>query len=217
MVRDIEQQRIVFNYSEDFYSKTDTPEEVLNQTPLILDPSNPYNNVMSTFSPLVQQFFRVCALLSLERLKAVEEQIKKSRKFPQFTEIFLPQLIPSLTWIQMRLPQRWVISKIPATGLLKPRLIVRDAALNIKARTQIAQFYKAFSAIVFISDIEANYKIAGTRKIPAGKRIRKSIDHLFGESIWIPCRDTHDDRDVTFTIPIGPFRLDYLIISFDWE
>ena len=29
--------------------------------------------------------------------------------------------------------------------------------------------------------------------------------------------DTHDNRDVTFEIPIGPFKMKYLVISSDWK
>ena len=88
MVRDIEQQRIVFSYSGDFFSESDTPDEVLNQTPLILDPSNPYNNVMSTFSPLAQHLFSDCAKETLKKLERVKEQIEMGLGNPQLKELF---------------------------------------------------------------------------------------------------------------------------------
>ena len=95
---------------------------------------------------------------------------------------------------------------------------MRNDALNKKTRSQIAQFHKAFSAIVFISDIESNYDIPFLRKISAQQSITKTIDHIFRRrGKWIPSNDTHDNRDVTFEIPIGPVKMDYLVISSDWK
>ena len=211
MVRDIEQQTIIFDYSEDFYSKSDTPDEVLNQTPLILDPSNPYNNLMSTFSPLVQQLFSNCAKETLRRLDTVEKEIEMDQEFPHFKEIFLPQLTD-----HENIPQRWLVGKRPET-LLQPRLIVRNATLNKKT---IAQFHKAFSAFVYIFDIESNYPLYDMveRRKGAQHSVEEAMDHVIKSHYeWEPSQDTHRNYEVTFEIPIGPRRTDYLIISSDWK
>ena len=216
MVRDIEQQRIVFSYSVDFFSESYTPDEVLNQTPLILDPSNPYNNVMSSFSPVAQCLFSDCAKETLKRLERVKEQIEVGLGNPKLKEIFLPQLTPPASPVCM--PQNWLIGVRSEAAPLQPRVIVRNVALNKETRSQIAQFHKAFSAFVSVFDIESNYYIPGGRKISAQQSIEKTIDHLFRRKRkWIPCDDMHDNRDVTFEIPIGPFKMDYLVISSDWK
>ena len=216
MVLDIETQRILFTYSEDFYSESDTPIEVLNQTPLILDPSSPYNNVMSTFSPLAQHLFSDCAKETLKRLDRAEKQIEMDLVFPHLTEIFLPQLTPLASPIRM--PQNWLIQVQSEAVPLQPRVIVRNAALNKETRSQIAQFHKAFSTFMSVFDIVSNYDIPGGSKISAKQSITRTIDHIFRRKRkWIPCDDMHDNRDVTFEIPIGPFKMDYLVISSDWK
>ena len=90
MVEDIGQQQIVFTYSEDFYSKSDTPDEILKQKPLILDPSNPYHNVMADFRnrDSVQQLFSDCAKETLKRLENVERQTEMGNDAPNFKELF---------------------------------------------------------------------------------------------------------------------------------
>ena len=104
IVQDIGQQRIIFDYSIDFYSRSDTPDEILAQKPLILDPSNPYNNVMSSFPPLAQQRFSDCAKETLRRLEAVGKEIEMAQEFPHLKEIFLPQLADAVI-----MSQRWLI------------------------------------------------------------------------------------------------------------
>ena len=216
MVRDIEQQRIVFSYSADFFSVSDTPDEVLNQTPLILDPSNPYNTVMSTFSPLAQNLFSDCATETLKKLERVEEQIEMGLGNPNLKEIFLPQLTPPASPVCM--PTNWLIGVRSEAAPLQPRVIVQNAALNKETRSQIAQFHKAFSTFVSVFDIESNYYIPGRRKISAQQSIEKTIDRIFRQKCkWIPCHDTHANCDVTFEIPIGPFKMEYLVISSNWK
>ena len=178
MVRETEQQRIVFSYSVDFYSESDTPDEILAQKPLILDPSNPYNNVMSSFPPWAQQRFSDCAKESLKRLEAVEKEIEMAQRFPHLKEIFLPQLTDPVS-----MPQKWLIRKQSETTLLQPRLIVRNAALNKKTKSQIAQFHKAFSAFVYIYDIESNYEICAEvreRRLCAKHSLEETIGRLMG-------------------------------------
>ena len=217
MVPDIEQQRIVFSYSEDFYSKSDTPDEILAQKPLILDPSNPYNNVMSSFPPLAQQRFSDCAKETLRRLEAVGKEIEMgAQEFPHLKEIFLPQLADAVI-----MSQRWLIREQSDSTLPQPRLIVRNAALNKKTRSQIAQFLKAFSAFVYIYDIESNYEICDEmkeRRLCAKHSLEETIDHLIGsKSEWTRSQETHNKYEVVFEIPIGPRRTDYLTVNSDWK
>ena len=109
MVEDIGQQQIVFTYSEDFYSRSDTPDEVLKQKPLILDPSNPYNNVMSSFHGRnsVQQLFSDCAKETLRRLGNAERQIETGNDSLNLKEIFLPQI--RTPYRPTNIPQMWSV------------------------------------------------------------------------------------------------------------
>ena len=116
------------------------------------------------------------------------------------------------------MPQNWLIRVRSEAAPLQPRVIVRNGALNKETRSQIAQFHKAFSAFVSVFDIESNYNIPGRNKTSAKQSITKTIDHIFRQKCkWIPCHDRHANHDVTFEIPIGPFKMDYLVISSDWK
>ena len=175
MVENIEEQRIVFDYSEDFYSEYDTPDHVLEQTPLILDPSNPYNNVMNSFPPLARQLFRECAKETLERLEALEDEFKKGLK-PHLKEIFRPQLTPSLGTVFV--PHRWLIGVQSEETLLQPRLTLRNTALSKETKSVIAEFHKAFSAYLYVLDVESDYKMPGDRQVLAKLSIKTSIDYV---------------------------------------
>ena len=227
IVQDIGQQSIIFDYSVDFYSRSDTPHEILAQKPLILDPSNPYNNIMAGFrgrnSVIIQKTFSNCAKETLERLERVEEQIETTPEFPQLKEIFLPQPRPPLIG-PVRMPQGWLIGAQSGVRRLQPKVVVRNRELGKKKKSEISDYQKAFSAFLFISNIEANYKMMpGDRKMSAQESIQKSIDHLLGrgggsgcQSNWSASQETHADYDVTFEIPIGSGGGDALIISSNW-
>ena len=218
-VENIGQQRIVFDYSEDYYSRFDTPHEILAQKPLIVDPSNPYNNVMSSFRGRisVQQLFSDCAKESLQRLEAVEKEIEMGNDFPNLKEIFLPQPVGLAS-----MPPRWLIGAQSGVKRLQPKVVVQKTTL--KKRSEISDYQKAFSAFLFISDIESNYKtMPGDRKMSAQDSIEKAIYHLLGmgpgsagQSSCVVSPETHTDFDVTFEIPIGSGGDDILILSSNW-
>ena len=67
MVASLNSQRII-HY--EFYEKSDVPQKILNKTPLILDPSSPYNNLMYGFPRNVMQLFSDCARESLNTFDA---------------------------------------------------------------------------------------------------------------------------------------------------
>ena len=224
MVANIGQQRVIFSYSDDFYSEYDTPDDILKQKPLILDPSNPYNNVMAGFSgrnsTVIQNIFSDGAKESLKRLERVEEEIERAVEFPHLKEIFLPQPRPFEG--PARMSQNWLIGTTSGARRLQPKLVFRNADLSKKKRSEISDYQKAFSAFLFISDIEANYKMSGDRKMSAQQSIKKSIDHLLGRGTgsgspeWMSSQNTHQDYDVTFEIPIGSGGGDALIVSSNW-
>ena len=211
-------QQIIFLDDPEFY---DIPDELLKQRPLLIDPSNPYINVMACFcgSQSVQRLFSHCAEESLKRFHRLERQVQTGSGFLQLKELFLPQLLPFLFSpppIGPMMPQSWLIGVQSGACPLQPRLIVRNTALNKKTRSQIAKFLKAFSAFVSVCDIEFNYKFSGDRRICAKCSVEKTIDYLFGRSNWYPAQDRHCNYDVTAKIPIGAYGRDYLIISSNW-
>ena len=134
---------------------------------------------MSTFSPLAQNLFSDCAKESLKRIEKVKRQIKMDTQFPQLKEIFLPQLTPSPGGT-VCVPQRWLIGVRSKKAPFQPR-VKYNVVLNKKMKSQTEQFHKAFSAFVFVFDIESNYEHSDERSVQHS--LEKIIDNLFGSSL----------------------------------
>ena len=68
-------QQIIFLDDPEFY---DIPDELLKQRPLLIDPSNPYINVMACFcgSQSVQRLFSHCAEESLKDFTDLKDRSK---------------------------------------------------------------------------------------------------------------------------------------------
>ena len=213
MVEDIGQQQIVFTYSEDFYSRSDTPDDILQQKPLILDPSNPYLNVMSDFHgrDSVQQLFSDCAKETLKRLENAERQAEMGSDSLNLKEIFLPQTRPPRR--PMNVPQMWSVEAKSGQTSLEPKLLVRN-------KMKVKEFQKAFSAFIFASDIEAKYENPSDKTVFAKESIQKGIDYLLGRergTIDKSTPDTHENHDLAFEIPIGREEGETLVISAKWN
>ena len=213
MVEDIGQQQIVFTFSEDFYSRSDTPDDLLKQKPLILDPSNPYINLISNFHGRgsVQKLFSNCAKESLERLDNAERQIEMGNDLQEVKEIFLPRPRPPRN--PMNVSPVWSVVEQSGACSLEPKLIVQN-------KMKVKQFQNAFSAFLLASDLEAKYENSSDKKAFAKRSIQQGIDHLFSKnsgSTNCSSQDTPDNYDVTFEIPIGQEGGEALVFSANWN
>ena len=99
-VETIDQQEVIFT---DFYDKTKIPDYIEKQRPLLMDPTNPFHNLMVNFDLSVQQLFSKYATESLKRL---------NHGFPDFKSLFQPQPVlvnvdPEIDHLQ---PVKWLIS-----------------------------------------------------------------------------------------------------------
>ena len=72
MVASLKSQRIVHH---EFYDESDVPPKILKKTPLILDPSSPYNNLMFGFPRNIMELFSECAR---ESLSVFDDDIEKA-------------------------------------------------------------------------------------------------------------------------------------------
>ena len=72
MVASLKRQRIV-HY--EFYDESDVPPKIMKKTPLILDPSSPYNNLMFGFPRNIMELFSECAR---ESLSVFDDDIEKA-------------------------------------------------------------------------------------------------------------------------------------------
>ena len=228
-VENIHSQRVIF---DDFYKKSDIPQNVLHQTPLLLDPSNPYNNFMHDFESSVQSLFSGYARESSIRLERVERQLQLNHGFPEFRILFLPQPRPIDVGPQIRFrTTNWLVGSRSRERHLQPNLIVRKPALG-NDKFVLKFIKKTLSSFLFVADLEASHKVvekaqlandqvqvAKDRVQVAKDRVQDVVDDLFlgHKSSWSSTNDSHDNYDVTFEIPIGREGGESLIISSKWD
>ena len=214
-VENLSTQRVIFT---DFYRESDIPDQIWQQKPLVMDPSNPYNNLMYNFKPANQELFSQCAKVSLSRLVRVERQVQYNHGYPDFKLLFLPQPKPVEVGpqIQMPKPDGWLVGTESRSRPLQPNLIVRNSSLG-NDKLVLGNIKKILSSFLYVADMEAQDKGANRKRF-AQDRIKETVDDLFGDKReWSTSHNSHADYDVTFEIPIGREGRDTLIISSNWR
>ena len=214
-VENLSTQRIIFT---DFYDESDVPSHIRQQTPLVMDPSNPYNNLMYRFRDADQELFSKCAKVSLSRLEKVERQVQCHHGYPDFKLLFLPQPKPVEVGPEFEFPKPdgWLVGTMVRSRHLQPNLIVRKSSLG-NDKLVFENIKKILSSFLYVADMEA--QVEGVdRKQSARDRIKETIGDLFGEKRpWSASDNSHADYDVTFEIPIGREGGDTLLISSNWK
>ncbi len=182
-VKNISTQRVTFY--EMFYEKSDVPREVLAKTPLLLDPTNPWNNYMDRFNKDAQDFFSKCAQVTLTSLEKVETQCRLNHEYPAFAELFLTQ--PPMKDLKAGgvRPTYWFVENPESSTKTQPNLIIRNKALKEKGLFDAIP--KAMSAFVYSANLQAE---RGGSTTNIQDLIRKSIgDSMQGASdYWGPPR-----------------------------
>ena len=207
-VETINQQEVIFT---DFYDKTKIPDYIAEQRPLLMDPTNPFHNLMVNFDSSAQQLFSQYARESLNRLETVD--------FPDFKGLFQPQPKLFQAGPEMNLPEpvNWLIGSRSRNQFFQPNLKVRKSSLDTDKPT-LSNIKKILSAFLFVADLEAQHKEADKIEF-AKKSIKEIIDDLFHGSrrSWTSSQDCHENYDVTFEIPIGREGGETLMISASWN
>ena len=213
-VETIDQQKVIFT---DFYGTAQIPSHILEQKPLIMDPSNPFNNVMHEFDSSAQQVFSQYARVSLIRLEKVERQIQLNHGFPDFKVLFQPQPLLVQVGPEMKLPkpEKWLVESQSRNQFFQPSLKVRKSSLDKYALSNIK---KILSSFLVAADLIAQHKEANNIEF-AKESIQEVIDDLFHGSrrSWTSSQDSHENYHVTFEIPIGREGGETLMISSKWN
>ena len=209
-VETINQQQVIFT---DFYDKAKIPGYIVKQRPFLMDPTNPFHNLMVNFDPSAQQLFSQYARESLYRLERVERQL--NHDFPDFKGLFQPQPKLFQAGPEMNLPEpvKWLVGSRSRNQFFQPNLNVRKSSLDTDMHA-LSNIKKILSAFLFVADLEAQYKGAD-RKEFAKDSIKEIIDDFFHGSgtSWTSSQDSHENYDVTFEIPIGREGGETLIVS----
>ncbi len=163
-----------------YYKQRDVPPRVLAQSPLILDPSSPWNNYLYKFGKPEQQFFSTSARNTLQRLERVETQCVHNHGYPDFKGLFLPQ--PTMVGPQQGLPiaSNWMVGSPEGTKKTQPNLIIRKRALENEYIFKVIQ--KAMAAFVYVAELQSKH--AGTT---VKESVKNCIDDVFGSKMnWSP-------------------------------
>ena len=214
-VETINSQRIIVT---DFYQESDVQSNILQQRPLVMDPSNPYNNLAFNFKD--RNLFSQCARETLQRL----ERMEMTSGFPDFKSLFLPQPKPvemgpqidvGSEKILFRMPSKWLVVAETKARNIQPNLTLRKSALA-KYTPVLSNIKKFLSAFLFVVDMEAQ-ETGLDRKIFARDRMAETIDTLFDRNRHtMSYHGNQSTYNVTFEIPIGREGGDTLVISSTW-
>ncbi|XP_071847667.1 2'-5'-oligoadenylate synthase-like protein 2 [Apostichopus japonicus] len=193
-----------------YYRRTDIPADILHQRPLLLDPTNPYNNMLQGALGDNLRQMSTYATETLSRLDKSERNGGFSLKM-----IFEPQP----TWRVMfkspkvKTPQHFLVGT-ERKRLLRPKIEKRSGARGVDP--SIASSY-LFS---FTDIVAAAAKIDGDRgfgqREDIVKRVQSALEQFIDPGTWTPTSERHEDRHTTFTIPIGKDATDVIKISCNW-
>ncbi len=194
-IEDIATQRVIL--AERFYKDADIPQRVRSQSPLLLDPTNPWNNFMEGFSPEAQGFFKQCAGITLQRLTMVETQYNLNHGYPAFAELFLPQ--PLMINVQPGVAKstRWMVGSPQSSRKMQPNLVIRKKSLGDQAIFPI--IHKSMAGFVYAANLQAQSSAADMKKL-----LQNYIDDIFYgyRQTWSPTTEPHENFNVTFEIPV---------------
>ncbi len=187
-----------------FYSKSQIPRRIFDQVPLLLDPSNPYNNFMYPFTKEAKALFSESAEESLRRLERVETQVRMYHGYPDFRSLFLPQPKPVQVGPTIRLPtpSKWMVGTYQRDRYLQPNLIVRKDELG-NDKFVLGHIKKFMSAFMVVCELEASH-VQKDQATFAKEKAQELIDSEFGtEGQWTSTSERHEDRNITFEVPVG--------------
>jgi len=214
----IKSQEIIF---EDYYKISDIPISIRNQKPLLMDPSNPYNNLLHVANTKdgqhFMEMFQVCARVTYNMMKNGCNDIN----LLFYPQPMLYQLRKKEKWIQLKdgtyhisltskdhLEVKKVIPNMP----LMPDLILRDPQGNdLKDDLQAMLFTLAG----FTYSIIMQHPGMTSRKIM--EEVAAFVKKMEGkDGVWVPGSWKHDKKAVTLVVPFNDPKKRVLLLSFDF-
>lgn len=203
--------KIIF---EDYYKINDINDirinDILEQRPLVLDPSNPFNNLAH---PLIQnqnakEIFQKFAMTTLDRI---------DRGFSNycFNRIFDPQpAVAPIEEVKKSLPSvkiidSWIFTIKEEKSDKSPSIIIRNEEKTDKLGVEIVKHYLSKNINVLNNDIKTKHEM--------DELIKRIIsDTIYNETFikWSATDKKHEDYHVTFIIPTKNFMV---TISTKWD
>lgn len=206
LMTNIEKINIVF---EKFYSKKDVREDIINQSPLILDPSNPYNNFGHHFivNGNIKEVYQQYASETLFRL-----ELYTSTK--DINAIFLPQpKFVSFKDVKRSLPplKNWLLQICEFKNEIGQIILRREINNNQKLGFEIMIHYLFKNPIIFNNNSNNFKNIEWVVVNFVSRNIMLEKSYLIKLQ---NCNISYRDYDVTLKMPAGKFLV---IISAKWN
>lgn len=192
-----------------FYDMSDIPSYIQRQQPLLLDPTNPYNNLLGGNNAVYLEQMSSFARETLSRI-----DMANTNRNPRMalTKIFEPQ------------PKIYQIYKSPSTKsprnfLLGDRKDIRSLPKIERRRgakgvdPTIAQNY----FFAFVDAVAAAAETDGRQSSDITETVRSELKQFIDPGQWSPTNESHESRHMTFTIPVGHGTNRVIKISCNWE
>jgi hypothetical protein len=220
----------------EFYRQEDVPGHIKQARPLLLDPSNPYNNFLHGLKEDAAKVFAKCASETLRRFANVEMQGVCGAP-PDVVSLFEPQppiseFIPELGFV---VPPQWLAGTRTCPDDAQPHLYIRrpDALmpkflecikLVFAAMAEMIRYSSMYSSSSSNRGTSTGYRSTNSEGNDAVSEFAKEKISAFidtsirGErhSNWRPSNDSHETYDITFEIPVGPASTKCVRISAKW-
>jgi hypothetical protein len=183
----------------DFYDKTRIS---IDKKPYLIDPSNPYNNLLADIPSHFLPTLAMCSRETLNRLDQCEKNFDT-----ECEKLFDPQ--PNLQKLfEPHINVNSITSMISSSSNCKeqsPRLIVRREKFDSKTLDKMKQsmgYVLTYLTNMYKNMIEEKEEVIAEKVKEAAKRF---VNRSFYENNyqWIPTTQKHEDRDVTFILPIN--------------
>jgi len=176
--------------STEFYSSDQIPKSIANSIPLILDPTNPYNNLLDIKKSDFIKLLMSCAGNTLEILQTGTQDLRI---------IFFPQ--PMLYKCPMISSKIGIVSEV--VGWRKSQ----DSMAQVQIRYhEVDKFKHIVDNMLNVYNVVIKNAEAANPSITLAdiqEVIKKTSDKMQGrDGNWITCSDEHDQRDVTLKIPL---------------
>jgi len=222
----IKETNIVFT---DYYSKGEIPPEIIKQSPLLMDPVNPYNNLLGGECGYGYRIFNFKSTALKEFMSFMENAAEMTLKLlnngcSDLRMVFYPQ--PLL--FELAKKEKWLFPK-KSSYLIQicknsdpdiqssndnlthtmPEYILRNPKANNMKR-DIDAMLKAYAGAV--CNLTKSKPDLSTYELK--EEMQGFIDEMKGEKTnWVTVYEKHNDKDVTMIIPIDGDQ--NVCISFD--
>ncbi|XP_071847659.1 2'-5'-oligoadenylate synthase 3-like [Apostichopus japonicus] len=202
---------------EHCYTQDWIPLEILDEPPYLMDPTNPFNNLLSPRAvQYLEQLKRFAnnTLCRLEKAECNWDQVDQSLAVKK---IFFPlSRFQKLVDEGEKYPDFFVLG-FKEMELHMPSIKIHSqTAEQTKVKTKVKPFFRMLTS--FMCAISDQVKEAiSCRNVQSVKSVMLSNMEDFIGGDWFDSADEHDERDVSIYIPISrSYTADVIVVSFDW-